>query len=108
MGRDELFLVTIHADLRIRRLLWRPITVISLDEGGDIIDVELIGKAAIICDSCGRRVAVDGKDLEEGLPMGYALCDKECIVEVVCEECRKRYFRGLRVYDNLDDPLEGR
>jgi len=100
---DELFLVTIHADLRIRRLLWRPITVMGLDEGGDIIDVELIEKAAILCDSCGRRVAADSRDLEEGLPTGYALCDKECIVEVVCEGCRRRYFPALRVYDSLDD-----
>jgi len=107
MGKGELFLVTIYSDPRIQRLLWRPITIISLDDDGTISDVELIEKAAILCDSCGREVAVDSKGLDEGLPIGYALCDKECIIEVVCEGCRRKYFAALRVYDDLDDPLGG-
>jgi len=69
--------------------------------------VELIEKAAILCDGCGRQVAVTEKDLDAGLPMGYALCDKECIIEVVCEECRRRYFEHLRAYDDLDQALNG-
>ena len=58
MGRSELFLVTIHADPRIQRLLWRPITIVGFDDSGTINDVELIEKAAILCDSCGQQVAV--------------------------------------------------
>ena len=27
------------------------------------------------------------RDLDEGLPMGYALCDEQYLIEVVCEYC---------------------
>ena len=107
MGESELFLVTIYSDLRIQKLLWRPVTMLSFDRSGAISDVELIEKSAILCDACGRRVAVTEKDLDEGLPMGYALCDDECIIEVVCEDCRQRYFKHLKIYDDLEQALGG-
>ncbi len=107
MGESELFLVTIYSDIRIQRLIWRPATLMSFDEGGVISDVELVEKPVIVCDTCGARVAVTDKDVEEGLPMGYALCDEQYLIEVVCEDCRRRYFAGLRVYRSLDEALGG-
>jgi len=107
VGESELFLVTIYSDLRIQKLLWRPATLMSFDESGVISNVELIEKSVIVCDTCGRQVAVTEKDLDEGLPMGYALCDEECVIEVVCEDCRRKYFAGLSVYHSLDEALGG-
>ena len=103
---DRLFLVTIFSDPRIQRLLWRPVTMIACDEHGLIEDVELIDKPAVLCDSCGRRVAVRESELRE-LPTGYALCDERFIIEVVCEDCRKKYFNNLKVYGDLDEALGG-
>jgi hypothetical protein len=37
------------------------------------------------------------------LPTGYVLCNDESILEVVCEDCRMRYYAELRVYDSLDE-----
>ena len=79
----------------------------NYDEHGVIEDVELFDKDVILCDVCGRRVAVAERDPDEGLPMGYALCDEERIIEVVCEDCRRRYFAALKVYRDLDDALRG-
>jgi len=107
MRGEKLFLIRICRDLRIQKLLWRPMTIFSMDEQGTVYDVELIEKSAILCDACGRRVAVTEKDLDEGLLMGYALCDEECVIEVVCEDCRRRYFKHLRCYDDLDQALDG-
>ena len=106
-GEEEMFLIRICKDLRIQRLLWRPVTMVSFDRRGVIGDVELVEKSVIVCDSCGQRVAVTEKDLDEKLPMGYALCDEECIIEVVCEDCRQRYFKHLRIYDDLEQALDG-
>ena len=103
---DRLFLVRIFSDPRIQRLLWRPTTMIVFDERGFIEDVELIEKHAILCDSCGCRVAVRESELGE-LPAGYALCDEEFVIEVVCEDCRRRYFKRLKVYGDLDEALGG-
>jgi len=41
------------------------------------------------------------------LPTGYALCDERFIVEVVCEDCRRKYFKHLKVYRDLDEALGG-
>ena len=103
---DRLFLVTIFSDPRIRRLLWRPVTMIACDEHGFIEDVELIEKPAILCDACGCRVAVRESELGE-LPTGYALCDEKFVIEVVCEDCRRKYFKHLKVYRDLDEALGG-
>jgi len=109
MEENRLFLVKICSDLRIQRLLWRPVTMIGFDEHGAVREVQLIEKTMIICDTCGARVAVTERDLDEGLPMGYALCDEECIIEVVCEDRRRRYFKhlidGVEIFlDLLNDP----
>lgn len=106
MGKDELFLVTIYSDPRLQRLLQRPLTLIDFVDDR-ICDVELIEKSAILCDACGGQVAFTEEDLEQGLPKGYALCDEECVIEVVCDDCRQKYFEALRVYSDLDDALRG-
>ena len=51
-------------------------------------------------------VAVKKSELRE-LPTGYALCDERFIVEVVCEDCRRKYFKHLKVYRDLDEALGG-
>ena len=43
--------------------------MISYDERGVIEDVELFDKDVILCDVCGRRVAVTERDPDEGLPI---------------------------------------
>ncbi len=104
MEEDRLFLVRIYSDLRIQQLLRRSATMICFDERGVVSNVELIEKTAILCDSCGRKVAVTEGDLDEGLPMGYALCDEEYVIEVVCEDCRRKYFKHL--IDRVDGFLD--
>ena len=103
--RGEMFLVPICRDPRIQQIVKRPVTICFLDDEGRIGGVELIEKAEIVCDICGGRVAVTEEELKT-LPMGYALCDDEQVYEVVCEDCRRRYYSGLKVYDNLDEALE--
>jgi len=104
--RGKMFLVPIHRDLRVQRIIKMPVTICLLDEDDVIEEVELVEKAEITCDACGRTVAIAEEELE-ALPMGYALCDGEEILEVVCEECRRKYFAALRIYDDLDEALGG-
>jgi len=98
-----MFLVRIDKDLRIQKIILRPIEICSFDEDENVVDVELIEKTDIVCDVCCSEIALTENDLESGLSIGYALCDEECVYEVVCEECRKRYFRKLKIYDSLDE-----
>ena len=99
-----MFLVRIDKDLRLQKIVKRPIEVYSFDEGGNVADVELIEKTDIVCDACGiQALALTEDDLESGLSIGYAVCDEGYVYEVVCEECRKRYFRGLKIYNDLDE-----
>ncbi|MEM4497845.1 MAG: hypothetical protein QW692_03345 [Nitrososphaerota archaeon] len=100
------FLVRVCRDLRIWKLLMRSATIMFFDERGRVRDVELIEKPEILCDVCGGPVAVAEEELER-LPMGYAVCDEECIIEVVCDDCRRRYFADRPVYDDLDRALDG-
>ena len=54
----------------------------------------------------GRSVRLKGSKrvVEElGLPVGYAVCDEEAILEVVCQGCRLRYFQGVKAFRTLDD-----
>jgi len=102
----RLFLIRIYKDLRVQKILQRPITLAWFDEKRGLIDVELIEKTAILCDACNDRVAVTEEEVEE-FPIGYALCDKEYLLEVVCEDCRRKHFKDLRVYDNLEEALGG-
>jgi len=96
------FLIPIYKDLRLQKLVKLPITIFSEDT------VVIITKSSILCDACGAMVAVDEKDLEDGkLPIGYALCDGVFFIEVVCEECRKRYYKHLKIYNDLEEALGG-
>ena len=102
--RGEMFLVPICRDPRIQQVVKRPVTICFLDDEGGISGVELIEKAEVMCDVCGSRMAATEEELKT-LPMD-ALCDDEQVYEVVCEDCRRRYYSGLKVYDNLDEALE--
>jgi len=104
--KGKMFLVPIYRDLRIRRIVETPLTICFMDEDGGIEEVELVEKTEIVCDACGRRVAIAEEELE-ALPTGYALCDEGEALEVVCEECRRRHYACLRVYDDLDEALGG-
>ena len=104
MKGRKMFLVRLDRDLRIQRIVRRPIEIYGFDEDGEIIDVELVEKTAIVCDVCGTQaLAVSSEDLENGLSVGYALCDDEYIYQVVCDSCRRKYFGRLKIYDNLDE-----
>jgi len=103
----KMFLIRIYKDLRVQKILQRPITLAWFDEKGRM-DVELIEKTAILCDACNNPVSITEKEVEEGrLPIGYVLCDKEYLLEVVCEDCRRKHFKDLRVYDCLEEALGG-
>ena len=94
------FLVPIYSDPRVRGLVERPAKLIWLENG--LIQVKVIPKPFIVCDGCNARVALTPEEVEEeGLPVGYALCDKEAILEVVCQKCVNRHFSGLRVFRTL-------
>ena len=99
----ERFLVRIATDPRIQRIVWRPMTMVLF--GDSDMDVDLVYKSAILCDVCNSQVYT-GREEEEGLPTGYVVSDGEYIYEVVCEDCRKRYFGKLPVYDSLEGAEE--
>ncbi|MEM2066102.1 MAG: hypothetical protein QXH59_06415 [Candidatus Caldarchaeum sp.] len=89
----------LHTDLRVQRLVSRPVEIFF----GDLVTT--IPKSAIVCDACNQQVAVTEQDLKN-LAMGYAVVDGEFILEVVCEECRQRYFDDIPVFDTLEDAEE--
>ena len=98
----DVFLVTIHTDPRLRSIVSRPMFFMAFSEGGVVM--ETIPKDAVVCDACNARVGVTEEEVEElGLPVGYAVCDEEAILEVVCQGCRLRYFQGVKAFRTLDD-----
>ena len=92
-----MYLVKLYTDLRIQRLVSRPIEIFF----GDLVTT--IPKSAIVCDTCNQQVAVTEQDLKNGLSKGYAVIDEDCLVEVVCEDCRKKFFSAAPVLDTLED-----
>jgi hypothetical protein len=105
MRGRKMFLVPIFKDLRIQKITRRPIEMIFFDEDGSI-DVKLIEKTAIVCDVCNSQVAVREDELDS-LPAGFALTDGEYLYEVICEDCRRRYYSSLKVYSELEEANEG-
>jgi len=96
-----MFLVRLDKDIRVQKVVKRPIELLSIDEDGRILDVELIEKTEIVCDLCNNKVAVEESELDS-LPAGFALTDGEYLYEILCEECRSRYYRDLKIYDSLE------
>ena len=105
-GEGEMFLVPIYEDVKVQEIVKRPAKLYFIGEDGRI-EVELIEKPLIVCDICNSQVAIRLEELGR-LPTGYVLCNDESILEVVCEDCRMRYYAELRVYDSLDEALEMR
>jgi uncharacterized protein with PIN domain len=100
---SERFLVRIATDPRIQRLVWRPMTMLFF--GDSEMDVDVVYKSAILCDACNAQLYT-GREEEKEYPTGYVLSDGEYIHEAVCEDCRKRYYGGLPVYDTLEEAEE--
>jgi hypothetical protein len=100
---ERVFLIPIKDDLRLQRLVSRPMEI--YDVGGNGVSlVDVIPKSAILCDACNDRVGVTEKEVkEEGLPVGYAVCEGGFILQVVCETCRRRYFRSAEVVHDLEE-----
>jgi uncharacterized protein with PIN domain len=101
---SERFLVRIATDPRIQRLVWRPMTMLFF--GDSEMDVDVVYKSAILCDACNAQLYT-GREEEKECPTGYVVSDGEYIYEAVCEDCRKRYYGGLPVYDTLEEAEEG-
>jgi hypothetical protein len=97
------FLVRIATDPRIQRLVWRPMTMLFF--GDSEMDVDVVYKSAILCDACNAQLYT-GMEEEKEYPTGYVLSDGEYIYEAVCEDCRKRYYEDLPVYDTLEEAEE--
>jgi hypothetical protein len=102
MRGRKMFLVPIFKDLRVQKLLRRPITIIGFEEDR-IAEVTLIEKSDILCDVCNTPVATIQEEAEGGRTVGYVLCNGVYIYEVVCEDCRKRYFPRLKIYNDLEE-----
>jgi uncharacterized protein with PIN domain len=100
---SERFLVRIATDPRIQRLVWRPMTMLFF--GDSEMDVDVVYKSAILCDACNAQLYT-GREEEKECPTGYVVSDGEYIYEAVCEDCRKRYYGGLPVYDTLEEAEE--
>jgi hypothetical protein len=100
---SERFLVRIATDPRIQRLVWRPMTMVSF--GDSEMDVDVVYKSAILCDACNAQLYT-GMEEEKECPTGYVLSDGEYIYEAICEDCRKRYYGDLPVYDTLEEAEE--
>jgi hypothetical protein len=99
---ERVFLIPVKDDLRIGRLVSRPMEIWVGDSYGE--DVEIIPKSAILCDACNKRVGVSDEEVrEEGLPTGYAVCEADFILEVVCEACRRKYFGSAEVMHDLEE-----
>jgi predicted phage-related endonuclease len=99
---SERFLVRIATDTRIQRIVWRPMTMLFF--GDSEMDVDVVYKSAILCDACNTQLYTGME--EEECPTGYVVSDGEYIYEAVCEDCRKRYYGGLPVYDSLEEAEE--
>jgi uncharacterized protein with PIN domain len=99
----ERFLVRIATDPRIQRIVWRPMTMLFFGDSG--MDVDVVYKSAILCDACNTQLYT-GMEEEKEYPTGYVVSDGEYIYEAVCEDCRKRYYGGLPVYDSLEEAEE--
>jgi hypothetical protein len=97
---SERFLVRIATDPRIQRIVWRPMTMLFF--GDSEMDVDVVYKSAILCDACNAQLYT-GMEEEKECPTGYVLSDGEYIYEAVCEDCRKRYYGGLPVYNSLEE-----
>jgi hypothetical protein len=103
---ERVFLIPVKDDLRIGRLVSRPMEIYGLEDGRVSLE-GVIPKTAILCDACNDRVGVTEKEVrEEGLPTGYAVCEAGLIMEVVCEACRIKYFGDAEVLPNLDEAEE--
>ncbi len=89
-------MVKLHTDLRVQRLVSRPVEIFF----GDLVTT--IPKSAIVCDACNQQVAVTEQDLKDGLTEGYAVVDEDFLTEVVCDECRKHYFSDAPIFDTLE------
>jgi hypothetical protein len=99
----ERFLVRIATDPRIQRIVWRPMTMLFFGDSG--MDVDVVYKSAILCDACNAQLYT-GREGEKECPTGYVVSDGEYIYEAVCEDCRKRYYEDLPVYDTLEEAEE--
>ena len=102
-GENVVFLIPLYKDLRVLRLVKTPTVIAMFDKYLNICNVDIIYKDIIVCDTCSSPVAEDEEDLEKGMPIGYAVCDEEYIIEVVCEGCRRRYFKDARIFDSLEE-----
>jgi hypothetical protein len=70
---ERVFLIPIKDDLRLQRLVSRPMEIYDVG-GNEVSLVGVIPKSAIVCDVCNDRVGVSEKEVkEEGLPVGYAV-----------------------------------
>lgn len=98
MSGDRLFLVRIATDLRVKQLVQRPATMVFPD------DVVIIPKDEVVCDACNACVEIDDEQRVSNMT-GFALCDPYVIIEVVCDECRRRYFPTAPVYNTLEQAL---
>lgn len=97
MSGDRLFLVKIATDHWIWYLVHQPVVVGSGDRAA------VIPKDAVVCDAC--NACVDVEKPEVSACTGWAVCDDSSIIEVVCDECRKKYFPDAPVYENLRQAL---
>jgi hypothetical protein len=100
---SERFLVRIATDPRIQRIVWRPMTMLFF--GDSEMDVDVVYKSAILCDACNAQLYT-GREEEKECPTGYVVSDGEYIYEAICEDCRKRYYGKLTVYDTLEEAEE--
>jgi hypothetical protein len=98
------FLVKIATDprIQIQWIAWRLKTVIFRNPKSGGVDVKFYYNRYTVCDICWKRVDT-GKEGEEGLPVGYVLADTEYLYDIICENCRRRYYRKLSVYDTLEE-----
>jgi hypothetical protein len=101
------FLVKIATDpriqIQIQWIAWRPKTAIFRNPKSGGVDVKFFYKPYTVCDICWKRVDT-GKEGEKELPVGYVLADTEYLYDVIiCENCRRRYYRKLSVYDTLEE-----
>jgi len=92
MAAKMIVLTPVESDSRVQELALRPIIVTTVDRRGKIKEVLHIERHEAVCDLCGGLIALMRRELKERT-RGYAVILDGRIVQVICETCRRRFWR---------------
>jgi len=101
MGARTIVLAPVNSDPRVQEYVLRPLIITTVDRKGKIREALHIENHEAVCDLCGSPIALTGRELEERA-RGYAVIVNGQIVQVICEECRRRFWIGLDKHEGYE------